>query len=60
MQIWNKHIIWMNEGEYHNNVETKLTDSSFCSRINKLEQTHTHDLCQAHKCGASPRFSGTY
>ena len=60
MQIWNKHIIWMNEGEYHNNVETKLTDSSFCSRINKLEQTHTHNLCHAHKCGASLRFSGTY
>ena len=36
----------MNEGEYHNNVETKLTDSSFCSRINKLDlpTKHTHKI----------------
>ena len=36
----------MNEGEYHNNVETKLT---FCSRINKLDPApwskHTHTIC---------------
>ena len=58
----------MNEGEHHNNVETKLTGSSFCSRIKKLDpppkktkKKHSHtQFGPCPQVPSIPKVSGTY